>query len=192
MTIDPWADLYVDPKDEPPISKNIFAKVPYDVLQHVLSPLLTPLDRANFNEVLEPTERIYKRFPKDYSLKHHLLMLRDRRNAIVKKLKFFIEGPLSERKYVKAAFEQFHKLLRFIREPRNRVVFRHVPNLKTKTIEMLWHYCDEDIPLHVHSPSEQCSVKFIKELIDTIEIVESVPFERTCGLNGFKPVYSVP
>lgn len=48
---------------------NIFNFVPHDVLQHVVSPFLDSGDRANFNAVLEPTERVYKKFPKNFSVK---------------------------------------------------------------------------------------------------------------------------
>jgi len=49
---------------------NIFNFVAHDVLQHVLSPFLNAEDRFNLNAVLEPTERIFKRFPKDFAEKH--------------------------------------------------------------------------------------------------------------------------
>jgi len=48
---------------------NIFNFVPHDVLQHVVSPFLNSGDRANFNAVLEPTERVHKKFPKNFPLK---------------------------------------------------------------------------------------------------------------------------
>ena len=51
---------------------NIFNFVPHDVTQHVLNHFLTPEDRANFNAVLEPTERVYKKFSTDFAIKHGL------------------------------------------------------------------------------------------------------------------------
>ena len=49
---------------------NIFNFVAHDILQYVLNPFLEPIERAAFNTVLEPTERVFKRFPKDFAEKH--------------------------------------------------------------------------------------------------------------------------
>jgi len=50
----------------------MFTKTPQDVLQWVLSPYLNATERANFNQVLRPDERVYKKFDPDFVLRHQL------------------------------------------------------------------------------------------------------------------------
>lgn len=51
---------------------NIFNFIPLDVLQYVINTFLTPEERGNFNAVLEPTERVFKKFPTNFAEKHAL------------------------------------------------------------------------------------------------------------------------
>jgi hypothetical protein len=47
-----------------------FTALPQDVLQYEINRYLNPESRAEFNAVLKPDERIYKKLPTDYALKH--------------------------------------------------------------------------------------------------------------------------
>ena len=51
---------------------SIFICVPEDVIKWVIIPFLTIDDRLAFNAALEPTERVYKKLPKDFVSKHAL------------------------------------------------------------------------------------------------------------------------
>jgi len=51
---------------------NIFNFIPNDVLKYVINPFLSGEDRFNFNAVLEPTERLYKKFPTDFAIHHSI------------------------------------------------------------------------------------------------------------------------
>lgn len=51
---------------------NIFNYVPYYVILKEISPFLDACDRAAFNAVLEPTERVYKKFPPGFAVQHAL------------------------------------------------------------------------------------------------------------------------
>jgi len=57
-----------------PLVSFDFRYVPHDVLQWELSPFLNTYERATFNAVLDPTERVHKRFPKDFAEKHAVRM----------------------------------------------------------------------------------------------------------------------
>ena len=54
---------------------NPFDHVPLDILQFVLGPFLDQETMIAFNQVTDPRERIYRRFPKDYAIKHHIGVL---------------------------------------------------------------------------------------------------------------------
>lgn len=51
---------------------NIFNFIPNDVLTYVINPFLSGEDRFNFNAVLEPTERLAKKFPTDFAIHHSI------------------------------------------------------------------------------------------------------------------------
>jgi hypothetical protein len=51
---------------------NPFNEVPYDVLQHILAPLLDLESTVNFNRIVENRDRVSRRFQKDYATMHQM------------------------------------------------------------------------------------------------------------------------
>jgi len=54
------------------MSTNAFSLLPHDIKLHEISRFLTSADVLSFNEVLRKDERVYKKLPADYALKHAL------------------------------------------------------------------------------------------------------------------------
>ena len=73
-----------------PLVSFDFRYVPYDVLQWELSPFLNSGDRANFNAVLDPTERVHKRFPKDFAEKHAVRMAHEAQKNHVTLINYWV------------------------------------------------------------------------------------------------------
>jgi hypothetical protein len=71
---------------------NIFQSVPHDVLNHVMAPFLDANDRTTFNQVNHPFERVYKKFPTDYAIKKHLIVMKNKYNRMCKRHEELLEA----------------------------------------------------------------------------------------------------
>ena len=69
---------------------NVFSGLPWDMKREI-STFLERDDGASFNEVLRRDERVYKKFPKDFALKHALRILREEHNSIMRRIQFHID-----------------------------------------------------------------------------------------------------
>lgn len=54
------------------MEETCFDIVPYDVLQKVLAPYFDTESLVNFNRVVQQRDRVSRKFPKDYAIKHHM------------------------------------------------------------------------------------------------------------------------
>lgn len=118
---------------------NIFNGVPRDVLQHVLCDFLRPLERTAFNEAALkafPGERIYKKLPADYAIKHYLLMANDKYQSIVIELKSELDPNVATELTYKG-YLHYGELCDFVSHPMNSIMFQHSHWLRACTIAVL-------------------------------------------------------
>jgi hypothetical protein len=138
-----------------------FTLMPQDMLQHEINHFLDPLSRAEFNGVLKPDERVYKKFPLDYALKHAILTAHKAYHAIVAELNYNLDnvglGVVDSRgmSFEKKAVKGLRRFFAFFKNPLNSLIFMHKPDLKkqfTSGIAMmagprldLYYYLDEEL-----------------------------------------------
>jgi len=185
------SDIYIDPSEQPPISTNPFAapKMPYDVLQYVLNEFLTPADRFNFNRVLEPQERVYKRFPKDYSIRHQLIVSKSLWNSIANRVNtntdnvFDSIGDSDLKDNMYKATHSLITLLHFFKEPSNQLTIRFIEGRKRSFLNNIDMYAEQ----HSDIPGMNINVleHIIKQTRETCASIVSIPFERDVPTRRF-------
>jgi hypothetical protein len=157
---------------------NIFNFVPHDVTQYVINPFLTVEDRANFNAVLEPTERVYKRFPTDFAIKHSVKAFASAQKAHVTRITEAMDvcydlldqgidsdsnplGPLS-------------RYLTFIISPQAKLIYQHKAKAKQSALNDLNLFLDEQ-----HCPFDRfMCMKMRVRILDAIDLVTATEFIR--------------
>ena len=177
------SDIYISPEDESPVSSNPFAapKMPYDVLMYVLNEFLTPADRFNFNQVLEPQERVYKRFPKDYSISHQICISRCRWNSVADIFNLHKEKAISQnyrKKHSTKAILYMILLFHFFKEPNNQVLLRFVEGRKQDFMSNMKTFTKPDKFYEMSTMTPTKKEYLMKQAQITHDLIASIPFER--------------
>lgn len=146
-----WKDLLVD--EEIPVSKNTFAHIPYDVLQ-LISTSLSSLERAEFNQTLEPQERVYKAFRKEGAEAHHMKVVQIWYNDWVRK--YQVACDLNNTRMQKLLIKSFHNYI--ILNRLNHSIFRYKEDLAWQMMYDIFipmqedeGLADEETQLFVHN-----------------------------------------
>lgn len=157
---------------------NIFNFVPHDVTQYVLNPYLTPEDRANFNTVLEPTERIFNKLPADFAIKHSLKAFIAAQKAHVLRIEKACDDcfQLINLGITKASNKNLRSIkhyVDFISSLQARLIFQHKSKAKQSALKDLALFLDE----------EEVIARFIDDKLKqriqyAMDIVYNTPFLR--------------
>ena len=174
---------------------SVFTALPQDMLQYEIARFLTSADTLNFNEVLKKDERVYKKLPTDYALKHALITKRAHYESIVIRLNFLLNrldwgaSPHFdwERSRPGRAEKELKKMFAFFRDPVNAVIFMHLPKLKAQMAHMVGGWMDEDNELYTYMRDEGRELRTLAE--ETRDYIASVPFVRYVSTVDHQNVY---
>ena len=75
-----------------PLVSFDFRYVPHDVLQWEVSPFLNTYERVTFNAVLDPTVRVYKRFPQNFARKFAFKVAMKTQRAHVRRINYMVDN----------------------------------------------------------------------------------------------------
>jgi len=164
------------------MTNNIFNYVAHDVLQYVLNPFLTADDRANFNAVVEPPERIAKKFPKNFAESHALRMAHKRQSFLAKRLNDIGReiDESSDENILGYFVERLSEYADFLLNPISRPLFayRTTPRNKERMIENLLSQLDEDNYTTPFMPAYiRAKILRAVEVIDAIVPEKHVPLK---------------
>ena len=157
---------------------NIFNFIPHDVTQHVMNPFLTAEDRANLNAVLEPTERVYKRLPSDFAIKHAVKAFASVQKAHVARITEAMDACYD---LLEQGIDRDSKPLRplaryidFIISPQAKLIFQHRAKAKQSALNDLNLFLDEQ-----ECPFDRfMCMKMRVRILDAIDLVTATEFIR--------------
>ena len=159
------------------MSTNVFSALPYDVKLHEITSYLTSADILSLNEALRRDERVYKKLPVDYALKHALRVLKQENNSIVQRYQIYQDANDLPR-LRRAAKSMF----RFCLTPRSEIAFQHQKGVREMLIRFLTPWIDERSEFW-----EGASVKRKEKLLGfaraALEVVCETPFVRHVSLS---------
>ena len=164
----------------PSIKMSLFTKLPQDMLQYEIARFLDHRDILAFNEVVRRGERIYKKLPADFALKHTLNILRQEHNSIVHRYEIYrvAKDFKQRRRAAKAMF-------RFCLNPRSEIAFMYQTGVKKKLIQFLTPWTSEDMyPDYWYDMSEIRKEKYIEFARAAWHTVAETPFVRHISLIG--------
>jgi hypothetical protein len=120
---------------------TVFAILPQDMLMHEINRFLDPVSRANFNAVLKPDERVHKKMPTDFALKHEIMALRQTYTIHVEKINMWLDiledVPGKEHARGRACAKRVIKFINWIKEPRNAVLVKYKKLMKGRFLRVL-------------------------------------------------------
>lgn len=158
---------------------NIFNFIPHDVTQHALNPFLEPEDRANFNAVLEPTERIFKRLPADFAIKHSIKTFASAQKAHVSRITEamdlcyeLLESGVTHN--CKFPLRSLSRYVNFIISTQAKLIFQHKAKAKQSALNDLNLFLD-----HNECPFDRfMDMRLRQRIIDAINVVTATEFIR--------------
>jgi hypothetical protein len=169
-----------------PYKMNPFDYVPLDILQFVLGPFLDQETMIAFNQVTDPRERIYRRFPKDYATKHHIRVLTIKWSTMLQKINRYQD----EASWLKND-TTIVKLLNDQTVPVNLIIFMHyyrfreaVINKFTDNIRRFKHriYSTDDIEGKIIND------QYLNISERGLKVIEANKFVREINSKEFTPI----
>ena len=152
---------------------NVFSRLPWD-MKWEISTFLQRDDGANFNEVLRRDERVYKKFKKDFALKHALRILKQEYNSIVRRIDIGsnpVVGGLG------GGGGATNNMFRFCLHPRSEIAFNYQSDLKEKLIRFIAPWLDEDHIGYLGMTSVKKEI-LLQNARWALEYVSKAPFIR--------------
>lgn len=170
---------------------TVFSLLPQDMLQYEINRFLDPVSRMAWNEVLCSDERVFKKFPADYVLKHQILVSNKRYQRIAQETNYFIENielsPLRGR-----ALKRLKLLTRFFNyftDPQSAISISFTQGLKEMFLEMLDSWAAGAMAIYDYITLERES-EIRAEARKAFDAVSAIPYVRNVSLKGYKSIYS--
>lgn len=162
-----------------------FSKLPQDMLQHEINRFLDKTSRAEFNAVLKPDERVYKKLPKDFAIAFDIEVKRNHYEGIATRLKFrlnrldwggshFFDWESSN---PARAEKELRKMFAFFQAPSTAIVFAHNKKLGPQMARMVGEWTEDDNELYEYMRDGGAELKALAT--KTRDIILSRPFVRT-------------
>lgn len=112
---------------------TLFDYLPGDVLQYEINQFLLPLERVTLNQAalqLFPGERLSKKLPSDYVIKHHILLVKKTANKLSRSINIICNssyhGDAHVRKHhLKPLLTLYRKLFSLLKNPLNRCIYMY-------------------------------------------------------------------
>lgn len=109
--------------------------VPQDVIQWILGPYLDQESMIQFNRVLSPDRRIYRKFKKGVQTTHYCLYTVDKWISILKSV---------ETLYGEKRFLRLYRFFQDVIRPENYIVLQTFPILHTTFLDKCNYYSKEE------------------------------------------------
>jgi hypothetical protein len=164
---------------------SVFTKLPQDMLQYEIARFLDHRDVIAFNEVVKKDERVWKKLPADFALKHALDILQQEHNNIVKRYQIYLDADDFPRlrRTAKCMF-------RFCLNPRSEIAFMHQKGVRERLIRFLTPWVDEDSEVW-GTTSVNRKEKLLEFARAALEWVSQIPFVRHVTLNPVRLTQSI-
>jgi hypothetical protein len=166
------------------IAMTVFTKLPQDMLMHEINRFLDPVSRANFNAVLKPDERVYKKMPTDFAIAFDIEVKRAKYESIAKRLRFRLNrldwggshyfdwessNPARAEKALRAMFT-------FFQAPTTAIIFAHKTGLREQMAHMVGDWTEDDNELYTYMRDGGAELKALAA--QTRTVILSHPFVR--------------
>ena len=164
------------------MTTNAFS-LPHDVKMHEIARFLDHRDTLAFNSVLRRDERVWKKLPADFALKHALSILKQEHNSIVQRYQIYQDADDFPRlrRAAKAMF-------RFCLTPRSEIALQYQKGVREILIRFLTPWIDERSEFW-----QGASVKRKEKMLGfaraALEAVCETPFVRHIPVSGAQSIF---
>jgi hypothetical protein len=168
---------------------SVFTALPQDMLQYEIARFLTHNDALNWNEVLKNNERVYKKLPADYAIKHQIKISYKAYQGIAAALQFQLDHMIG-RHTDALCVRLLKKYFAWFRDPKNSLVFMYIEGRRQAFLELITAWCDDDLEFYDRISNEQVD-ELRMEAAETVSYIESVPYVRPIRLAGHTNLFEL-
>ena len=170
---------------------SVFTALPQDMLQWEIARFLTHKDALAFNEVLRKDERVYKKLPADYAIKHQFKISHNSYHSIAPALLFSLSRIQDGWQEIHApkAVKLLKKLFAWFKDPKNHVVLMHTTGRKEGFLENIGQWTEGDLELYEHISSSKVD-ELRAEAREVLALISEVPFIRHVSQVGHKNAFA--
>ena len=159
-----------------------FTALPQDMLQYEINRYLDPESRGEFNAVLKPDMRIYKKLPTDYVLKHAIKTTFNAYMRVALLTDMYINGIYgTDYRRQRAATGGEKSLMRMFNlwfHPLNTVAIMYQRGLKEQLLRSLEAWMEDDDLNILYTTLIDGGAKLRLKAAETLEVVKKVPFRH--------------
>lgn len=172
---------------------SVFTALPQDMLQWEINRFLDPLSRLQWNEVLKRDERVYKKLPPDYTIKHQIRISHQNYQVLAKSLQFSL-GRVADGGWDHIHIPNSVKLLKkyfaFFKDPMNHVVLMYIKGRKARFLENIGQWTELDMELYENLPETEVEA-LRDEALETLCLVAGVPFVRDVPVKDHQNAFTI-
>ena len=170
---------------------SVFTALPQDMLQWEINRFLDPLSCLQWNEVLKKDERVYKKFPNDYAIKHQLRLSYASYQAIANALSFSL-GRVSdggwEHIHVPKAVKLLKRYFSWFKDPKNHIVLMYIKGRKEQFLQCIGEWTQLDVEFF--EELDDSEVELLRdEALDVFNLLSDIPFIRNVSMTGHKSAF---
>ena len=127
---------------------TVFTALPQDLLQHEINYFLDAESRIDFNAVLKPDERVYKKMPTDFALKHAIKTTFYTYKSIELLTDFYMDGiygtDYRRMSYGHSAEKSLMRIFNIWSQPLNALAIMYQGGLKENLLASLELWMEND------------------------------------------------
>jgi hypothetical protein len=150
------------------MEETYFDIVPYDVLQKVLAPFLDTESVVNFNRIVQQRDRISRRFPKDYAVKHCIRINTVKWNDMMSKFELEIDQ--------KKRSLFLNQIFRDILHPMNSQILWHNEGFRKSIMNIMLEFKNPSSLVYGQSVSKRWKKSFVILATKGLKHIEANPF----------------
>jgi len=171
---------------------SVFTALPQDMLQHEIAHFLTHTDVLNFNEVLKNNERVYKKLPKNYAIKHQIRLSYESYQEIANALSFSL-GRLIHRNcehiYITKAVKMLKRYFSWFKDPKNHILLMYIKGRKEHFLRHIGTWTQHD--LHHYEELDEFDVELLRnEALEVSNLLTQIPFIYNVSIADYKSAYN--
>jgi hypothetical protein len=152
------------------------------MLQHEINRFLDPLSRLHWNEVLKNNERVYKKLPNDYAIKHQIKLSHVTYHNIAEELQDNLDNiteglRILRSAYVKKSVKSLKKFFTWFKDPKNHIVWMFTKGRKESFLANINQWTEEGVDLYNYLSSKE-GRELRNKARNVMVLITKVPYVR--------------
>lgn len=159
------------------MAANCFSLLPYDMKREIATYLQNTL---SFNAVLRRDEKVYKKLPIDYAIKHHVKMTHTTHTNLCTRITYHMNkmggNVYKAARHAYAVEKHLFQLFDLWLKPMSATAIMHQEGLKQRVVSTLESWSEEDDENDIYNVLEDDGLALRTKANATLAIIKKIPY----------------